>query len=76
MAFSDFATIEATVESPVTFTTVLSISSGLSIPKIRANPSTGSPTELNTMISITMLPPGTPGDPIEARRAVRRIIIS
>lgn len=64
----------ATEASPVTFTTVLNMSRGLSIPKIRAIPSTGIPTDVSTTISITILPPGIPGVPIEEMVAVSIIV--
>ena len=61
---------QATVVSPVTFTTVRSISNGRSMPKIKANPSIGMPTESSTIISITMEPPGMPGVPMDEMVAV------
>ena len=56
--------------SPVMFTTVRPMSKIRSTPATRAMPSTGRPTALSTMASITMPAPGTPAVPMEARVAV------
>ena len=45
--------IDATATSPVTLTEVRSISSGLSIPRIKAKLSAGIPMEVRTMARIT-----------------------
>ena len=59
-----------TVASPVTFTTVLHISRGLSTAKIKAKPISGIPAWERTIISITIPAPGTAAEPIEANVAV------
>ena len=61
--------------SPVILTVVLPISKIRSTPATRAMPSTGSPTEVNTMASIIIPAPGTPAVPMEARVAVRIMVI-
>ncbi len=68
------STIVATKVSPVTFTTVLSISKGLSIPIIIAIPSGGIPTVDITIIVITRLAPGTPAVPIEAKTVTNKTV--
>ncbi len=62
--------------SPVTFTVVRSMSSGLSMASISAKPSVGKPTEFKTIISITIPAPGTPAEPIEASVAVISMVSS
>ncbi|CSB54778.1 Uncharacterised protein [Vibrio cholerae] len=53
------------------FTAVRIISSRRSTPMISAIPSSGRPTWLSTMASITKPTPGTPAVPTEASVAVR-----
>ena len=67
------ATTHDTVMSPVTLTMVRSMSKGLSMPKMSAKPSIGMPTESSTIISITMLPPGMPGVPMDEMVAVAKM---
>ena len=45
-----------------------------STPATRAMPSTGRPTEVRTMASMTIPAPGTPAVPMEARVAVRTMV--
>lgn len=61
----------AQAESPVMLTAVRPMSKILSTPATRAMPSTGRLTDCKTMESMTMLAPGTPAVPIDARVAVK-----
>ena len=70
-----FATIVVQTASPVILTAVLVISRILSIPIIRAIPSTGRPTELNTIVSVIRPTLGIPAVPIEASVAVPITVI-
>lgn len=67
-------TIIQQLASPVIFTTVRPISKILSTPATRAIPSTGRPTEVRTMASMTIPAPGTPAVPMEASVAVRTTV--
>ena len=62
---TDLPTIMDTAASPVTFTTVLHISKGLSTANIKAKPianlSDGKPIDSNTITNITIPAPGTAG---------------
>lgn len=69
-----FSRLDTTIQqlaSPVILTTVRPISKILSTPATRAIPSTGRPTEVRTMASMTIPAPGTPAVPMEASVAVR-----
>ena len=58
-----FSRLDTTIQqlaSPVILTTVRPISKILSTPATRAIPSTGRPTEVRTMASMTIPAPGTP----------------
>ena len=67
--------MRAQAASPVMFTVVLPISKILSIPATIAIPSIGRPTEDRTIASITIPAPGTPAVPMEARVAVKTMVI-
>ena len=73
----DFATSIDTVASPVTFTTVLHISKGLSTANIKANPIGnnygGNPIASSTITNITIPALGTAALPIDANNAVPTI---
>ena len=60
--------------SPVMFTVVRPISKIRSTPATSAIPSTGSPTEVRTIASMTIPAPGTPAVPMEASVAVSTIV--
>ena len=64
------ATIVVQTASPVMLTAVRVISRIRSIPMISAIPSIGSPTELNTIVSVISPTLGTPAVPMEASVAV------
>ena len=68
------ATTVATVASPVTLTTVRSMSKILSTPNIRARPSAGTLIAPNTITNITIPAPGTAAAPIDANVAVKTIV--
>ena len=72
--FSRFVTTMQQLASPVIFTVVRPISKIRSTPATRAIPSTGSPTDVSTIASITIPDPGTPAVPIDASVAVRIIV--
>ena len=57
--FSEFATIQATAESPVTLTDVLIISKILSTAKIKPMASNGSPNELKIRAKVIVPADGT-----------------
>ena len=67
------ATTLATVASPVTFTIVLHMSSGLSIAIINAKPCGSIQIAPNTITNIISPAPGTAAAPIEERVAVKTI---
>ena len=64
------ATMVVQTASPVILTAVLAISRIRSIPMIIPIASTGSPTELNTIVSVTRPTLGIPAVPIDASVAV------
>ena len=72
--FSRFVTTMQQLASPVMFTVVRPISKIRSTQATRAIPSTGSPTDVSTIASITIPDPGTPAVPIDASVAVRIIV--
>ena len=67
-------TIIQQLASPVILTTVRPISKIRSTTATKAIQSTGSPTEVSTIASITIPAPGTPAVPIEAKVAVKMIV--
>ena len=64
----------AQAASPVILTVVRPMSKIRSTPATRAMPSTGRPTEVRTMASMTIPAPGTPAVPMEASVAVRTMV--
>ena len=70
---SEFATIQATAESPVTLTEVLIISKILSTAKIKPIASRGSPNELRISAKVIVPADGTAAAPIEATIASNTI---
>ena len=68
--FSEEAIATATLASPVTFVTVLSMSKILSTPRIKANPTLGTPIASKIITSVIIPAPGTAAVPIDAKTAV------
>ena len=60
--------------SPVILTVVRPISKIRSTPATNAIPSTGSPTDVNTIASMTIPAPGTPAVPMDAKVAVKMTV--
>mgnify|MGYP003305704569 CR=1 FL=1 len=62
------------VAPPVTFVVVLIISNILSTPRIKANPTLGTPIASKIITSVIIPAPGTAAVPIEAKTAVNTIV--
>ena len=73
--FSEFPTMQAIAESPITFTEVLIISKILSTAKINPIASSGSPKELKISAKVIVPADGTAAAPIEATIASNTICI-